>query len=188
MKIILGSASPRRRELLSLLTKDFEVRVSDADENYESDVSLFDVPKVLSERKALVLPLKDDELIIASDTVVICKDKILGKPGTKENAVEMLKMLSDGVHYVVSGITVRTANKVYSEAVTSVVYMRPITEHEINTYVEKWNPVDKAGAYGIQEMAGSFVSRIEGDFYNIVGLPLCRLTEILRDEFGVSLA
>ena len=187
MKIVLGSASPRRRELLSLLTKDFEVRVSEADENFGNDVDLFAVPKILSERKALAIPMGGDELIIASDTVVICKDNILGKPGNKEKAVEMLKMLSDGIHYVVSGITVRTADKVYSEAVTSVVYMRKLTDCEINSYVEKWNPVDKAGAYGIQEMAGSFVSKIEGDFYNIVGLPLCRLTEILRDEFGVSL-
>ena len=187
MKIILGSASPRRRELLSLLTSDFEVRVSDADESFDSHVTPFDVPKILAERKALAIPLCEDELVIASDTVVICKDKILGKPGSKENAVEMLRMLSDGIHYVVSGITVRTADKIYSEAVTSVVHMRHLTDTEINIYVEKWNPVDKAGAYGIQEMAGSFVSRIEGDFYNIVGLPLCRLTEILKDEFGVSL-
>ena len=187
MKIVLGSASPRRRELLSLLTNDFTVRVSDADENYGDDIPLNEVPRILSERKALALPLNEDELIIACDTMVICKNEILGKPGNRENAVKMLQMLSDGVHYVVSGITVRTADKIYSEGVSSTVYMRPISNKEINTYVEKWNPVDKAGAYGIQEMAGSFVSKIDGDFYNIVGLPLCRLTEILRDEFGVTL-
>ncbi len=187
MKIVLGSASPRRRELLSLLTKDFEVRVSDADESYGSDIPLDRVPRFLSERKALALPLYDDELIIACDTVVICNNEILGKPGNKENAVKMLKMLSQGVHYVVSGITVRTADKIYSEAVSSTVFMRNLSDSEISCYVEKWNPVDKAGAYGIQEMAGSFVSKIDGDFYNIVGLPLCRLTEILKDEFGITL-
>ena len=187
MKIILGSASPRRRELLTLLTNNFTVSVSDADENYSKDTPLSEVPRVLSERKALAVPISNDELLIACDTVVICGDKILGKPGSKEKAVEMLKMLSGGSHIVVSGITLRTADKIYSEAVTSTVYMRSLTDREIEIYVERWNPIDKAGAYGIQEMAGSFVSKIDGDFYNIVGLPLCRLTEILRDEFGVSL-
>ncbi|MBR7101722.1 MAG: Maf family protein, partial [Clostridia bacterium] len=88
----------------------------------------------------------------------------------------------------ISGLTVRTADKTYSEAVSSTVYMRKLTDSEIEKYVDVWRPLDKAGAYGIQEMAGSFVSRIEGDFYNIVGLPLCRLVEILSLEFGVFLS
>lgn len=187
MKIVLASKSPRRKELLSLVCEDFEIRVSDADESYDGNTPLCDVPRILAERKALAVSMADDEVIIGCDTVVLIDDQLLGKPKTKENAVKMLTEMSGKAHLVISGISVRTKDKVYSEAVTSYVYMREVSDREIKYYVEKWNPVDKAGAYGIQEMAGSFVSRIEGDFYNIVGLPLCRLVEILKDEFGISL-
>lgn len=187
MKIVLASKSPRRRELLSLLCEDFDIRVSDADESYSDSTSLDEVPRILSERKALAIPMSDGEVVIGCDTVVIIDDKLLGKPKTPECAISMLKELSGREHRVVSGITVRTADRIYSEAVTSYVYMRELSDSEIMRYVEVWNPVDKAGAYGIQEMAGSFVERIDGDFYNIVGLPLCRLVEILKEQFGITL-
>ena len=187
MKIVLASKSPRRKEILSLVCGDFDIRVSDADESYGNDVSLTDVPRILSERKALAVSMAEDEIIIGCDTVVLIDNKLLGKPRDRNDAINMLKMMSGREHYVVSGLTVRSADKVVSEAVTSAVRMRELNLREIEKYVDEWHPLDKAGAYGIQEMAGSFVSRIEGDFYNIVGLPLCRLVEILNKEFDIYL-
>lgn len=186
MKIVLGSKSPRRKEILSLVCDNFEIRVSDADESYSSDTPLSEVPKILAERKAMAIDMAEDEIIIGSDTVVLIDNELLGKPKTRENAIRVLKKMSGKAHLVVSGICVRSKDKIYSEAVTSTVYMRELTDREIEKYVDVWKPLDKAGAYGIQEMAGSFVSRIEGDFYNIVGLPLCRLVEILKDEFNIE--
>lgn len=186
MKIVLGSKSPRRKEILSLVCDNFEIRVSDADESYSSDIPLSEVPKILAERKAMAIEMAEDEIVIGSDTVVLIENELLGKPKTRENAIRMLKKMSGKAHLVVSGICVRSKDKVYSEAVTSTVYMRELSDREIEKYVDVWKPLDKAGAYGIQEMAGSFVSRIEGDFYNIVGLPLCRLVEILKDEFNIE--
>ena len=183
MKLVLGSKSPRRREILSMVTTDFEVRVSDCEESYGSDIPLCLVPKILAERKALALPMAEDEMVIGCDTVVIYDGELMGKPIDKADAVRMLMKLSGTTHLVVSGICVRTSNKTYSEAVTTYVTFRELTEAEIVGYVEKYNPVDKAGAYGIQEAAGAFVEKIDGDFYNVVGLPLCRLCEILKKEF-----
>ena len=186
MKIVLGSKSPRRKEILSLVCDNFEIRVSDADESYSPGTPLSEVPKILAERKAMAIEMAEDEIVIGSDTVVLIENELLGKPKTRENAIRMLKKMSGKSHLVVSGICVRSKDKIYSEAVTSTVYMRELTDREIEKYVDVWKPLDKAGAYGIQEMAGSFVSRIEGDFYNIVGLPLCRLVEILKDEFNIE--
>lgn len=186
MKIVLGSKSPRRKEILSLVCDDFEIRVSDADESYSPNTPLAEVPKILAERKSMAIEMAEDEIIIGSDTVVLIENELLGKPKTRENAIRMLKKMSGKSHLVVSGICVRSKDRIYSEAVTSTVYMRELSDREIEKYVDVWKPLDKAGAYGIQEMAGSFVARIEGDFYNIVGLPLCRLVEILKDEFGIE--
>jgi septum formation protein len=187
MKIVLASASPRRREILSMVCDSFDIRVSNADETYSSDTPLDEIPKILAERKALSVPMEQDELIIGCDTVVICEGELMGKPKSREDAIRMLEKFSDNTHAVVSGICVRTSDKVYSESVTSYVHMRKISREEIEKYIDRDEPYDKAGAYGIQEMAGAFVKGIDGDFYNIVGLPLCRLTEILKDELGVKL-
>ncbi len=183
MKLVLGSKSPRRREILSMVTKNFSVRVSDCDESYDQNTPLCRVPQALAERKALAILLEQDEIIIGCDTVVIYGGELMGKPRDKADAVRMLKKLSGTTHEVISGVCVRTAEKIYSEAVTTYVTFRALTDAEINGYVEKCNPVDKAGAYGIQEAAGAFVERIDGDFYNVVGLPLCRLCEILKEKF-----
>ena len=187
MKIVLASASPRRREILSMVCDSFDIRVSNADESYSGDTPLDEIPKILAERKALSVPMEQDELIIGCDTVVVCEGELMGKPKSREDAIRMLEKFSDNTHAVVSGICVRTSDKVYSESVTSYVHMRKISREEIEKYIDRDEPYDKAGAYGIQEMAGAFVKGIDGDFYNIVGLPLCRLTEILKDELGVKL-
>lgn len=183
MKLVLGSKSPRRREILSMVTDGFSVRVSDCDESYEDGTPLFQVPQILAERKALAIPIEQDEIIIGCDTVVIYGDELMGKPSDKADAVRMLKKLSRTTHRVISGICVRTADRAYVEAVTTYVTFRDLSDAEIVGYVERYNPVDKAGAYGIQEAAGSFVKKIDGDFYNVVGLPLCRLCEILKEKF-----
>lgn len=187
MKLVLGSKSPRRKEILEMVTKDFDVRVSDADESYDSGTPLSDVPRILAERKAMAIPLYEDEVVIGCDTVVICEDELMGKPADKADAVRMLKRINGKSHLVVSGICVRTAERVYSESVTTVVTFRSVTDREIENYVNICNPVDKAGAYGIQEMAGAFVEKIDGDFYNVVGLPLCRLCEILREQMKIDI-
>lgn len=187
MRVVLASASPRRKEILSMVCSNFEIRVSNADEKYDKDTPHCDVPSLLAKIKAEAVPLYGDEIIIGCDTVVICDNEIMGKPRDRADAIRMLTAYSGREHLVVSGIALRTKDKLYTESVVSRVYMRELSLSEIEKYVDTAKPYDKAGAYGIQEMAGAFVSRIDGDFYNIVGLPLCRLTELLRDEFGVLL-
>lgn len=186
MELVLASKSPRRKEILSMVTSNFSVRVSDADESYDKETDLFLVPKILAERKALATQGGENEIIIGCDTVVIYDGELMGKPINKQDAIRMLKTLSGTTHAVVSGICIHTCEKTISETVTTYVTFRPLTDGEIASYVEKYNPVDKAGAYGIQEAAGSFVEKIEGDFYNVVGLPLCRLCQILREEFNIE--
>lgn len=187
MKLVLASKSPRRREILGMVTKDFSVRVSDADESYGKDTPLCDVPRILAERKAMATPIYEDEIIIGCDTVVVYGGELMGKPRDKRDAVRMLSALSDTTHQVISGLCVRTKDKTYSCAVTTYVKFRPLSLIEIENYVEAYNPVDKAGAYGIQESAGAFVEKIDGDFYNVVGLPLCKLCQALKDEFQINL-
>ena len=172
---------------MGMVTKDFTVRVSDADESYGESTPLGDVPRILAERKAMATPIYDGEAIIGCDTVVIYGGELMGKPCDKANAVRMLTKLSGTTHEVISGICVRTSEKTYSCAVTTYVKFRPLSPLEIENYVNTYNPVDKAGAYGIQESAGAFVEKIDGDFYNVVGLPLCKLCQILNDEFQISL-
>ncbi len=187
MKLVLASKSPRRREILSMVTGDFSVRVSDADETVEKGIDLYKIPEILSKKKALAVESQPDEIIIGCDTVVIYESELLGKPSSKADAKRMLRLLSGTTHYVVSGLAIKHGEKIYSTSETTKVVMRELTDSEIESYVEKYNPVDKAGAYGIQEMAGAFVEKIDGDFYNVVGLPLCKLVKVLKDEFNVDL-
>ena len=187
MKLILASKSPRRREILSMVTDNFEVKVSGADETVDENLDPTKIPEYLSKIKAEAIPLEDDEVVIGSDTIVLFNNTILGKPQDKNEAVSMLKMLSGTEHLVISGITVLTKEKTVSDSVTTVVKMRELDEGEILSYVNRFCPTDKAGAYGIQEMAGAFVEEIRGDYYNVVGLPLCRLVTILKEEFNVDL-
>ena len=187
MKLVLASKSPRRREILSMVTTDFEVRVSDADESYENGTDLYKIPELLALKKAEAVKAEKDEIIIGCDTVVIYGNELLGKPKDKEDAKRMLRLLSGTTHYVVSGLAIKYGEKTYVASETTSVTMRVLEETEIESYVNRFNPVDKAGAYGIQEMAGAFVSKIDGDFYNVVGLPLCTLVSALKNEFGIKL-
>lgn len=188
MEIILASASPRRRNILDAAKIPYRVCPSMADESYSEEIAAEMVPELLARRKALSVS-KDaapDTVVIGADTVVIADGMLLGKPRCEEDAVCMLRALSGKSHAVISGIAVVRGDTCLSASVRTEVFMRQIREEEIRAYVKRDKPFDKAGAYGIQEAAGLFVERIEGDYYNVVGLPLCALGELLS-QVGVPL-
>ena len=191
-KIVLASASPRRKELLENIGCKFSVVISDADEtNIPKDLEPGTYVRELSLLKASQAAKYVDKntLVIGADTVVESEGRILGKPKDKIEAFEMLKSMSGKTHYVYTGITVVDTNDMHavSQYEKTAVTMREIPDREINYYIDNFNVLDKAGAYGIQEYASVFVSRIEGDYFNIVGLPLCRLSEMISKEYGVDL-
>ena len=187
-KIILASKSPRRDEILSLVGYPHEVIVSDADETVGDDVSARDAATEISRRKAAaVLGITDGErVIVAADTVVEADGKVFGKPKDENDARRMLETMSGGRHFVHTGVTVTDGERTVTECITTKVYMRKLTKRDIDGYIASGEPFDKAGAYGIQGIAGAFVERLEGDYFNVMGLPICRLSEILT-EFGIGL-
>ena len=183
-KILLASKSPRRREIFNLLKIPFTVvTIEGIDESYPSDLPAEKVAEYISNKKAdeFLKNIGDNEMIITADTVVICEGKILGKPSDSENAVRMLKFLSGKTHIVTTGVTVATKDKRVSFSAATYVTFGDLTDDEIRFYVETCRPLDKAGAYGIQEWIGAVaVSKIEGSFYNVVGLPVHRLYQTLK--------
>lgn len=183
-KLVLASGSPRRREILESAGYVFTVITPDAEEVKEglSPEELATQNSILKARAAAEMT---DGIIICADTVVALGNKILGKPENKENAKEMLRDLSDNTHTVITGYTVTDGEKFISGHQKTEVTMRYIHEDEIDSYVTLCSPLDKAGAYGIQEAAGMFVSGIFGDYYNVVGLPISKISEILRKDFGL---
>ena len=182
--IILASKSPRRQELLRGMGVDFEILTKETDERFPSDMPLDEVPKYLSLQKSLAFAdeeLPADYLLITSDTVVICEGEILGKPKDREDAARMLELLSGKTHHVVTGVTVRSAEKTKSFAVRSNVTFAELEQDEIDYYIEHCKPYDKAGAYGIQEWIGYVgISGLEGSFYNVMGLPTRKLYQCLK--------
>lgn len=182
--IILASKSPRRQELLRGMGVDFEILTKETDESFPPDMPLDEVPRYLSLQKSLAFA--DDEfppdyLLITSDTVVICEGEILGKPKDREDAARMLRLLSGKTHHVVTGVTVRSAEKTESFAVRSNVAFAELDADEIDYYIEHCQPYDKAGAYGIQEWIGYVgISGLEGSFYNVMGLPTRKLYQCLK--------
>jgi septum formation protein len=178
-KIILGSQSPRRRELLAGLGIAFEVRPApDADESFPPSLPKEEAALYVARKKASAcLPsLQENELLITADTIVLIRDLILGKPGGREEAVGMLRLLSGRTHRVITGVCLATLDKTLAFSVSSSVRFAPLEEEAIQYYVERFRPYDKAGAYGIQEWIGYIaVEGIEGSFYNVMGLPVQRL-------------
>ena len=178
-KIVLASNSPRRRELLGGLGIDFTVKViGGIDESWPHELKGEDIPLYISREKAA--PYKEtispDELVITADTIVYVDGEVLGKPADKADAVRMLRLISGRWHEVITGVTLMTANHERSFAVTTKVKFCNLTDDEINSYVESGLPMDKAGAYGIQEWIGYVgVEAIEGSYFNVVGLPVQRL-------------
>lgn len=183
--IILASNSPRRRELLSGLGVDYEVRtLPGVDESYPDTLSGEDIPVYISREKAAAyLPsIAPDELIITADTIVWLNGRVLGKPADEADACRMLRELSGRTHQVITGVTLSTAAFQKSFAVTSEVEFAPLTEEEITYYVDHYRPLDKAGAYGVQEWIGFIgVRRLSGSYFNVMGLPIQRLYQELKE-------
>lgn len=184
-KLILASASPRRREILESADFEFSV-ISPECEEVKGGMPPADLTVENSKRKAAAALEMAEGVIICADTVVSLDGNILGKPRDIEDAKAMIRSLSGRDHSVITGYTVTDGVTTVSGYVETAVTMRHIFEDEIQAYVDRKMPLDKAGAYGIQEAAGMFVSEIKGDYYNVVGLPLCEIAKILRESFGIS--
>lgn len=183
IQIILGSKSPRRQELLKGLDLQFEIRTKDTEEIYPEDLDPRKVPAFLAELKAeaLLETLSENELLITSDTIVLIDNEILGKPESFEHAVEMLQKLSGKSHDVITGVHLRMKKKNTSFSVTTKVLFKPISEASIRYYIEKYKPYDKAGSYGVQEWIGyTAIDRLEGSYFNVMGLPVAELWEELQ--------
>ena len=183
--VILASASPRRLEILTMAGYDCKVVKPCVDENIPYS-SPEEYVAALSRMKAAEIAKGESGVIIAADTVVAIGGTILGKPRDAEDAKSMLSSLSGSTHSVFTGYTVCKGSKAITGVSETKVVMRDITEDEIEAYVKSGDPLDKAGAYGIQCAAGMFVSAIEGDYYTVVGLPVCPISVILREEFGIT--
>lgn len=183
-KIFLASKSPRRRELLQMLRIPFSIiSIGGIDESFPSDIPLLEVPQFISDKKADAYQDKIDEneLIITADTLVICDDRIMGKPKDNEEAVEMLLFLAGKTHHVATGVTITTRERRTSFTSVTEVTFAHLSEEDARFYVDNYHPTDKAGAYGIQEWIGSVaVSSINGSFYNVMGLPVHRLYQELK--------
>ena len=180
MSLILASASPRRKELLGLFHIPFSIRVADIDETMDSNAAPFDEVARVSRLKALAVPREENDVVIAADTIVVCGGRVLGKPHSEEEAVSMLRLLSGRDHQVMTGVTVVTGETRETFTEVTDIHFRELSEKEIRAYVATGEPMDKAGAYGIQGGAALFCSRMVGEYYNVMGLPVCRLGETLR--------
>ena len=193
MKILLGSQSPRRRELLAGLDVDFRVVAIDADEHYPEGLQGGEIPYFISRAKAEAYgePLAEDEVLLTADTIVWVPGEggrggvMLGKPKDEEEARRMLRMLSGRMHAVYTGVTLRTREGMQTITDKTEVWFRALTEEEIAYYVEKYQPLDKAGAYGVQEWIGYVgVTKIVGSYFNVMGLPVERVWEEIRKAKG----
>lgn len=182
--IILASNSPRRRELLSGLDVDYEVRILDnIDESYPNDIPLEDVAEYLAIKKAnsYTNGLFDNEILITADTIVLIDNEIYGKPKDKADALRMLNGMSNKTHRVITGVCLVSTQKSVSFSSTTSVTFGSLDEGEINYYIDKYKPYDKAGSYGVQEWIGYVgVKHIEGSYYNVMGLPIFRVYEELK--------
>lgn len=182
-KLILASASPRRQQLMKDAGFTFEVWLKNVEEKYPQELHWENVPEYLSKVKASAFreELKADEVLITADTVVCIHDRILGKPADRKEAISMLQKLSGNRHLVVTGVSVTTRTEQLSFSSRTDVFFKRLSNEEIEFYVDTYKPFDKAGAYGIQEWIGYIgIERIEGSFYNVMGLPIQKLYETLR--------
>jgi len=186
MQLILASQSPRRKELLGLFHIPFTVRIADIDETMDPAAPAFDEVARLSRAKAEAIPREPGDVVVAADTVVVCGGQVLGKPRDEEDALRMLRMLSGRDHQVMTGMTVLRGSRAVTVTEVSDIHFRPLSDREILAYIRTGEPMDKAGAYGAQGFASLFVEHLDGDFFNVMGLPLCALGKMLK-KMGVSL-
>lgn len=180
--VVLGSNSPRRRELLNDMGVKFRVEaIKGIDETYPASLPVEEIPVFIARIKAEGHTMQLGELLITADTVVVLDDVVLGKPVGEADAHRMLRILSGRAHRVISGVCVTTANRSESFADTSIVHFAELTDEEIDYYIKHYRPFDKAGAYGIQEWIGNIgIASINGDFYNVMGLPTRKLYQLLK--------
>lgn len=187
-KIILGSNSPRRRELLGGLDIEFTVDTGNTfEEVYDPATPHERIPEVLSEGKSYGFhrALEANEILITSDTLVLCGDRVMGKPHSREEAIDMLRCLSGREHKVITAITLRDCGRCTTTSDTAVVYFKELTDNEIEYYIDQYKPFDKAGAYGIQEWIGyAGIGRIEGSYFTIMGLPVHLVYKELLNFIG----
>jgi len=179
MNLILASASPRRQELLKLFGLPFTVKVADIDETMDPAASPYDEVARLSREKALAVAREPDDVVVAADTIVVCEGLRLGKPRDEQDAVSMLKKLSGRDHQVMTGYTVLRGNTAETHTEVTDIHFRELTDGEIRRYVASGEPMDKAGSYGIQGGAALFCTHMVGDYYNVMGLPVCALGQAL---------
>jgi septum formation protein len=187
-KIVLASASPRRRELLELIGLVFEVDPGNAAEDLDPELSPHELAKTISLQKALEVARKHvNAIVIAADTFIVFQGRIIGKPATEAGAKEILTTLCGTSHSVITGFTVLDTgdNRTVSRAIETIVHMKQLTPDEIDAYIRTKEPMDKAGAYAIQGTGSLIVDRIEGDYFNVIGLPLRSLAECLK-QFGIK--
>ena len=181
MELILASQSPRRRDLLGLLRVPFTVLPADIDEKMDPTLPPQQEVARVSRLKAEATPRDPGDVVIAADTIVVLDGQILGKPADRQEAAGMLRALSGRDHQVMTGLAVLRDDRALVCTEITDVHFRPLTDGEILRYVDTGEPMDKAGAYGIQGYAAPFVERIRGDYYNVMGLPVCRLWQMLQD-------
>ncbi len=189
-RLILASASPRRREILSRFGLPFDIIPADADESVPDGMDVRDVVEMLAARKCdAVCALQGDMdyIVISSDTVVSCDGAILGKPADETEARAMLRMLSGREHEVYSGYAISDGVKKIVGAEATSVRFRELSDADIDAYIATKEPFDKAGGYGIQSLGCVFVSGIDGDYYNVMGFPIFKIARVLESEFGISL-
>ena len=180
MNLILASQSPRRRELLGLTGLEFVVRAADIDETMDPGRAPFDEVARVSRLKAEAVARKPEDVVIAADTIVVCGGEVLGKPRNEADAFRILSLLSGCHHEVMTGMTVACGDKVITHTEVTKIHFRELHPEEIRAYIASGEPMDKAGAYGIQGGAALFADEMVGDYYNVMGLPVCRLAVILR--------
>ena len=180
MELILASQSPRRKELLGLFGLPFVIRVADIDETMDKTASAYDEVARVSREKAMAVERARGDIVVAADTIVVCENKVLGKPHSREEAMQMLRLLSGRDHQVMTGMTVLRDEKCLSCTQVTDIHFRELSQKEIAAYVATGEPMDKAGAYGIQGGAALFAEKMVGDYYNVMGLPVCKLRILLE--------
>ncbi len=185
-KIILGSKSPRRQQLVNQLGLPVEIKIREVDEIYPPDIPSKEVASYLAKLKAqaLIPELNEDEILLTSDTTVVLNDEILGKPGSRDEAIEMLNMLSDRSHEVITGVFLGDIHQEMIFSTVTIVHFNKLRKTEIEFYVDEFKPFDKAGGYGIQEWIGYIgVKGISGCYYNVMGLPVHDIYQRLNTSF-----
>ena len=180
MNLILASQSPRRKALMELFSIPFTIRVADIDETMDPEKAPFEEVARVSRAKAEAIPRTDNDVVIAADTIVVCDGQVLGKPKDEADAFRMLRLLSGRDHQVMTGMCVLRGKLVQVHTEVTDIHFRPLSDQEILSYIRTGEPMDKAGSYGIQGGAALFAEKMAGDYYNVMGLPVCRLGQMLR--------